>query len=145
MCIYIYIRASLHCTHSSRHIFFMIPPGSPGLCKRVVGHRHPQVARSHWGGGFHGADFKTRGALEKTWWDFMVDFMVDLWWFSGEFLVFWWIYGGFMFHFWWILVFFCLCAMIFSDIWQLTTGRWGWCTRKKWRQPQQLGQRVLWV
>lgn len=111
--IYIYIRASLHCTHSSCHIFFMIPPGSPGLCQRVVGHRHPQVARSHWGGGFHGADFKTRGALEKTWWDFMV----DLWWFSGEFLVFWWwIYVSFLVNF---SIFFCLCAMIFSDIWQL--------------------------
>lgn len=49
----------------------------------------------------------------------MMDFMVDSWWICGDFLVNFWFSGGFMFHFWWIFVFFCLSAMIFSDIWQL--------------------------
>ena len=113
--IYIYIKSHMPlqclCTHQSCR--------TPGLCQRVAGHRHPQVAGSHRGGGFYGADFKTRGALEQTWW--------ILWWICGglmvDSLVFSWISGGFRFHVWWILGFFLLIS-VDGFQWLMATPFW---------------------
>ena len=43
-------------------------------------------------------------------------FVVIFWWISGFLVDLWWIYVSFLVNF---SIFFCLCAMIFSDIWQL--------------------------